>query len=82
VATIRIRAVWDALDECAKGWTRKESDEYWTVLVPGKEAYPVFPLGKHGPRTNPEIRAGEVRSLARFFDIVDCFKRNLPSAFQ
>jgi hypothetical protein len=69
------------MDECAKGWTSHPSEEHWSVYV-GKKVYPRLPLGKHGRRDNPEIEAGHVRGMARHFDLVDCFKRALPSAFQ
>jgi len=81
---VRIKEIWGALDACAPGWTKRQSKEYWSIYVSSirKEPYPTLPLGKHGNRDNPEIEGGHVRSMARFFNIVDCLKKNLPTAFQ
>ena len=68
---VRLNDIWSMLDECAKGYTRKSSDEYWTVRFNGR-SYRSLPLGPHGARKNPDIETGHVRSMVRFFEIKDC----------
>lgn len=64
--TVRLNDVWRMLDNCAAGYTRTASREYWNVKYNGL-SYRSLPLGPHGRRNNPETESGHVRSLVRFF---------------
>ena len=63
---VRLNDVWRMLDNCAQGYTRKASLEYWNVKYNGL-SFRSLPLGAHGHRQNPEIETGHVRSLVRLF---------------
>lgn len=69
---VKLVDVWVMLDQCLPGYTRKASTEYWTIGVAGRVPYRGLPVGKHGKKTNASIEAGHVRSLVRYFGIVDC----------
>jgi hypothetical protein len=77
---VNLDEVWAALDECAKGWTAKPSKEHWRVFFKGK-TFHRLPLGKHGKRVNPEVETGHVRTMARLFEIEECFRRVLPNVY-
>lgn len=78
--TIRLADVWKALDHCCPGNQRTTSDHYCGVSWKGK-TYPRMPLGKHGQRKNPEIEAGHVRQMIRFFGVTTCFWGQIPEVF-
>ena len=65
---VRLNDVWRMLDGCLDGYVKSSSREYWTVTFAGR-SYRSIPLGRHGHRHNPEIEAGHIRSLVRFFSI-------------
>lgn len=70
---VRLDDVWRMLDHCLPGYTAAEKPHHWSVRHQGR-VYPRLPLGPHGRRHNPEIEAGHVRSLVRFFGIPrDCY---------
>lgn len=65
--------VWAMLDKCLGGYTRKTSNEYWTVTFKGR-SYRSIPVGPHGRKSRVEIQSGHIRSLVRFFEIgKDCY---------
>jgi hypothetical protein len=66
--TVKLNAVWLMLEECAKGYTKRDTREYWLVSHNGK-TYRSLPLGPHGRRHNPDIESGHVRSLIRHLGI-------------
>jgi hypothetical protein len=68
---VKLNDVWAMLDQCAPGYTKRASREYWIVGYCGK-TYRTLPLGRHGRRQNPEIESGHVRSMARHFGILPC----------
>lgn len=68
---IRLNIVWELLDHCAPGYSRRQTDHHWQIRFAGKE-YPTLPLGPHGRRKNPEIQVFHVRRMARFLGIEDC----------
>jgi hypothetical protein len=71
---VELDDVWQMLDNCLKGYTKKSSDEYWTVKFNGR-SYRRIPVGPHGRKTNVAVQSGHIRSLVRFFEIKeDCYK--------
>lgn len=74
---IKLNDIWRMLAECAPGYERRESREYWTVKYNGK-SYRSLPRGPHGRRINPDIETGYVRSLIRHLAIdLECAERSL-----
>lgn len=73
---VSLKEIQNMLDECAPGafiehkphknWVHWNGRIYWGL-----------PLGKHGARQNPEIEIGHVKKMARFFEILDCAKKQL-----
>ena len=79
MAVVKLKAIWQMLDECAPGHTRSGNAEYWTIRFNDKIYYRL-PTGKHGRRDNPEIEAGYVKNVVRHLGInPDCASRALPS---
>ena len=75
---VRLKTIQDMLDACAPGWKADDSDHNWIVTYKGK-TFERLPLGKHGRRTNPEVKLGYARKLATFFDLVkECVEANVP----
>ena len=72
---VRLDDVWQMLEHCLKGHERIQKPHRWNVKYNGR-VYHEVPLGKHGSRKNPEIEAGHIRGLVRFFGIPpDCYSR-------
>ena len=71
--------VWKALDECLPGHAKRETDHHWVVYPPDKQPpYRRLPQGGHGRGNRAEIERGHVKSMARQFEVLDCFKRLIP----
>lgn len=69
--------VWRMLDDCLAGHERTQKPHRWNVKHDGRVYYNL-PLGEHGRRQNPEIEAGHVRGLVRFFTIPkNCYEQHL-----
>ena len=74
---VRLDDVWRMLDGCLPGHERIQKLHRWNVKHGGRIYYEV-PLGKHGARKNPEIEAGHIRGLVKFFAIPkSCYERFL-----
>jgi len=65
---VALNAVWEMLEQCAPGFTRRASQHYWIVSYQGR-SYRTLPLGAHGRRQNPDIETGHVRALIRHLQI-------------
>lgn len=82
---VQLKVVWDILDRCAPGHSRELKKHGWRIVY-AAFVYPVFAKGKHAKgmnpkRNNPEVFAGELRQLARLFEIEDCVRDALPEIF-
>lgn len=75
---VRFKDILRMLDECAPGAV-VEAKEHHNWVRFGGRTYRGLPLGKHGARKNPEIEAGHVRRMARFFGILDCARKLLST---
>lgn len=72
-----LRDIWNMLDECLPGWTKREVKHKIRVTHGGR-TYPSLPTGEHGRRPGrAEIQKKQVRDLAEFFDILDCARKQL-----
>ncbi|NOT26929.1 MAG: hypothetical protein HOP16_12590 [Acidobacteria bacterium] len=72
---VRLNDVWQMLDVCLPGHERIKKLHRWNVKHGGR-VYHEVPLGRHGMRTDPEIEAGHIRGLVRFFKIdVSCYAK-------
>jgi len=78
--TVGLQQIWEMLDDCAPGYTRKARQHDWYIRW-GAKAYFGFPLGPHGRRKNPGIQVGHVKQLVRQFDIRECAARHFPDLF-
>lgn len=78
---VPLQRVWEMLDACAPGWTRRSTDHKHRIFLKDGRIYPSLPLGEHGHRRDAEVKAGHIRNLARQFDIEKCAKEHLPEAF-
>lgn len=69
------------LDSCCEGgWTKRKSDHYWIVTKAScGTIYRSLPLGAHGKRKAnvTDVEAGQVRTMARVFGILECAKREI-----
>jgi len=62
------------LDDCAPGYTFKETAHNFFVMYNGR-TYPSLPKGGHGKKS-PEIEIGHVRQMGRHLQIDrDCERR-------
>lgn len=78
VGLVRLKVIETMLDSCAKGWKCDDSDHYWVITFNGK-TFPKLPLGKHGRRTNPEVKLGYAKKLATFFGLSRaCVEKHVP----
>lgn len=59
------------LDECLPDYKTRQAKHNWIVMHNGK-TFRGLTLGKHGPRTNPEVQVGLVKKLVRFFEVQEC----------
>lgn len=58
------------LDQCARGWTRKETDHFWCLMW-NKQTYPSFPKKK-------DVAVGHIRKMLRHLVVdMDCAKKHL-----
>ncbi len=82
VGRVKLKAVFDMLDECAPGYTCKPTTHFLRFRYAGK-TYPSFPKGEHGRKRisgNAEIEMGHVRQLVRHLNInCDCANRMIPA---
>jgi|CXWL01.1.fsa_nt_gi hypothetical protein len=76
---IRLDDVWEMLDRCAHGYERRLTDHYYRVTY-RDTCYASLPKGPHGKKSGQgAIPAGEVRSMARFFELdPDCVALSFP----
>ena len=78
---VRLKAVFDMLDECAPGYVCKPTPHFLRFHYGGK-TYPSFPRGEHGRKRiseNAEIEPGHVKKLVRHLDIDrDCANGKIP----
>jgi hypothetical protein len=75
---VSLREIEDMLEDCAPGAVIVPKPHHnWVVWK--SFTYRGLPRGKHGARRNPEIEVGHVKRMARFFEILDCAKRNIPA---
>lgn len=77
--TVKLNAVWELLNHCAPGHTKKEGDHYWRIYFQGK-TYPNFPTGKHAK--NKEIQYGHIKRMIRHLEIEDCARTTMPGLYQ
>jgi hypothetical protein len=76
---VPLKKIWELLDQCAPGHTRKARVHNYVVRYNGK-TYPTLPLGQHGKRENPPIQIGHVRQMVRQLGIDrDCVQRLVPN---
>ena len=60
---------------CAPGHRMKPRVHNFVVYYNGR-SFPSLPLGKHGARKDPEIKAGHVKQMIRQLGIdIDCARR-------
>jgi hypothetical protein len=78
IGTVSLTAIWKMLDQCARGWKKKERPHNWAVLFDGR-TFPNLPRGRHGARHNPPIQIGHVRQMVRFFGIEPCAREQIPA---
>ena len=63
--------IWNMLDACAEGWTKKEGPHNFSVFY-GKKWHSM-PTGAHGKgKGRGEVEISHVHGLLRKFDIEDC----------
>lgn len=72
---VPLRDIWEMLDKCAPGHTRKLGTHYYCIQYNGR-AYRSFPKGEHG-RANPPIERGHIKRMARLLQIYDCASKTL-----
>ena len=76
--TIRLKAIFKMLDDCAKGHKKVLGDHYWRITYK-KRVYPTLPRGTRSS-DNPEIQIQHVNKLIRALKINrDCAKDHLPA---
>ncbi len=64
--------VWKILDECAPGYSKKASSEYWRIRW-NTLTYSRLPVGPHGSKSDrTQVFTGHVRALVRHFGIEEC----------
>jgi len=74
---VLLAAIFEMLDACAPGWTRKDGPHHFRVIYQGR-TYPGLPKGEHGRRPGrAEIQKKHVKDLAEFFGILDCARAHL-----
>lgn len=72
---VPLKDVWAVLAECLPGHTiTLKTHPYW--IAHNNRLYASFPKGAHG-KSNPPIDVGHVKRMARYFDILDCARREL-----
>lgn len=74
VRLVELSVVWGMLDNCAHGWTKKDQTHNWKITFNSKQHW--LKAGAHGKR-DPQIEAGHVRNMARFFGFLECAKHNI-----
>ena len=77
MAVVKLKRVWQMLDDCAAGHSKTANQEYWTIRYGGK-TFRKFPTGAHGNRRNPEVERGHVKAMVRHFLLpADCVARHI-----
>jgi hypothetical protein len=75
---VSLKEIEDMLEDCAPGAVIIAKVHHNWVIWSGR-TYRGLPRGKHGTRRNPEIQAGHVKRMARFFDILPCAQSWIPA---
>lgn len=75
---VRFKEIKRMLDACAPGAVI-EHKLHHTWITYGGKTFRGLPLGKHGTRKNPEIETGHVKTMARFFEILPCARREIEA---
>ena len=80
-SVIKLEDVWQALDKCIEGYTRRKTTHSWLITYHNKTV--VLPLGHHGGtrQNNKEIESGHVRNLARQFGVIECLQQHLKKIY-
>ena len=72
---IPIRQVKKMLDDCAPGHTTRDTQHRKLIRYNGKTHR--FQKGPHGSQRSYSVAIGQVRALAKDFEILDCAKAHL-----
>lgn len=68
---VTLREVWEMLERCAPGYTKKPTNHYYCIRYNGL-TYPTLPLGSHGSGDHRTIQLGHVKKMARKLGVLEC----------